>query len=131
MPTIDISTTSALPPARRKAVSVRLARWFADRGVAPAHVIVSFHELGSKSVFSGGMPLDMLASDEYPVGYILVTCRLGPGRDDHFRASLAEFLRTALSAVDGVPFIYIEFRITLPQHVFLAREGVMARADVS
>lgn len=128
MPTIDFLSTP-LSRQRHKSVTLSVTRWLVDRGVRSQNVIVTFRDLSPGAAFSGGIPLDVLAGGAEHPGYVLVVCRLGPDRDDEFRSGLAEHIATELRAVEPVPFLYIEFQTTSPKQVYLARDGVLSRAD--
>ncbi|MTE15654.1 hypothetical protein [Nocardia aurantiaca] len=128
MPTIDLFTT-VLPLAHKKSIAVALTRWLADRETSPRNVIVTFHQLEPHSTFSGGIALDALVAGDHRPHYALALCRIGPDRDDHFRAELARQLTTQLHTHGPVPFVYIEFRTTAPAQVYIARDGALTRAD--
>ncbi|MEV1006089.1 hypothetical protein [Streptomyces sp. NPDC049881] len=128
MPTITIDTP-ALPVPRRRAVAVRLTRWLAGHGVAPAHVVVRFVDTPQHSAFSGGMSLDALPHGDSPVRHASVVCCVGPDRDETFREGLAREVSEALGATGQTPFLYVEFRPTAPSHVYVARGGPLQRAD--
>ncbi|MEU6020291.1 hypothetical protein [Micromonospora sp. NPDC047134] len=125
MPTIIIDTP-ATEVAARRSVAIRLTRWFAQRGVTPAHVVLRFTQTPPGTVFSGGLPVEALPAEEGPFRHAAVTCCLGPERDDDFRTDLATEIAAALGPVS---FLYIEFRPTSPSHVFVQRAGQLTRAD--
>jgi len=128
VPTITIDTP-APRPARRRAIAVRLTRWFADRGVDPAHVVVRFVDTGGDTVFTGATPVDTLPHGEDALLFASVSCCLDPERDERFRAELADEIAAALRVTEDTPFAYIEFRPTEPDLVFFARRGHLIRAD--
>jgi hypothetical protein len=143
MPTIEISSP-ALPVPARRAVALRITRWLADRGIPPAHVVVRFTDLAANTLFSGGLPVDVLAGRSPAAGsadspraaagpktvrHASVTCCIGPDRDEAFRADLATEIAGALGLSERTAFLYIEFRPTSPAQVFLADRGELHRAD--
>jgi hypothetical protein len=128
MPTITITSTPLTVP-RRRAVAVRLTRWLRDRGVTPAHVIVHFTDHRPDTVFSGGLPVELITRTAAGLPYASVVCRIGPDRDAAFRAGLAEQIAAALEVRDPSALLYIEFRPTGPDHVHVWRNGALRRAD--
>ncbi|OLF07360.1 hypothetical protein BLA60_27710 [Actinophytocola xinjiangensis] len=128
MPTITIDTP-APRPARRRAIAVRLTRWFADRGVDPAHVVIRFVDTGADTVFTGAVPVDALVRDADALPFASVTCCVGPDRDEWFRADLADEIAAALRVTEQTPFVHLEFRPTAPSLVYFARRGRLVRAD--
>ncbi|MHC0429351.1 hypothetical protein ACX6XY_04060 [Streptomyces sp. O3] len=128
MPTIDIQGPALTVPARR-AIAVRLTRWLTERSVAAGHVVVKFSEPPPQTVFTGGMPVDVLPHDEEGLHYALVTVCVGPDRDEEFRSGLADEIAGALGLTGATPLLYIEFRPTDPGHVQLADRGRLRRAD--
>jgi phenylpyruvate tautomerase PptA (4-oxalocrotonate tautomerase family) len=127
MPTIEISGPELSVPARRK-VAVRLTRWLTGHGVPAGHVVVRFTEVPASTVFSGGMPVDVLPHSEHGLRYASVTVCVGPDRDENFRDALASEIAEALELHERTPFLYIEFRPTDPGHVYLAHQGTLRRA---
>jgi phenylpyruvate tautomerase PptA (4-oxalocrotonate tautomerase family) len=125
MPTITIDAT-AMTATLRRAVAVRLTRWFTRHHIDPAHVIVRFTETPAGSVFSGGFPVDALPATGGPIHQASVSCCLGPDRDDEFRDALAHEIHDALGPV---AFLAIEFRPTPPRYVHVLRAGRLTRAD--
>ncbi|MDS1271520.1 hypothetical protein RIF23_14570 [Lipingzhangella sp. LS1_29] len=131
MPTITIATP-ARTPSHRRAVALRLTRWLADHeGIDPAHVIVRFPPTPEQTVFSGGMPMDTLPAGNGSLQHASVTCCVGPERDEGFRSGLAAEIADALGATKDTPFLYIEFRPTPRDHVYLWRRGELQRADLA
>lgn len=128
MPTITIDTP-ARPPSQRRAIAVRLTRWFATRDVRPAHVVVRFVDTAEGSVFSGGTPVDALPQGASPYRHASVVCCVGTDRDETFRAELAGEISEALGTTEETPFLYIEFRPTSSSHVHTVHRGRMTRAD--
>lgn len=128
MPTLNI-TSPALPARERRAIAIRFARWFADRGVSPSHVVVTFTEQAPASTFAGGFPAEGMAGRDAGLSHAGVVCCLGPDRDDAFRAELAHEMCQALGADDGTGLVHIEFRTTDPGSVHLWRTGRLERAD--
>lgn len=129
MPTIDISTPT-LPTPTRRMIAVRLTRWLAARGARPAHVVVRFTEWPSRATFSGAMLVeDLPAADDDGLSHASVECRVGPERDEEFRADLADEIAAALGLTHDTRFLYIEFRPTSPADVFIAGRGALRRAD--
>ncbi|MFY1671568.1 hypothetical protein ACN27G_16575 [Plantactinospora sp. WMMB334] len=128
MPTITIRTVPC-SPSRRRAVAVRLTRWLTDHGVPPAHVVVRFEEQPEQTTFTGGLPLEALPHRPGVLRHAAVTCCVGPDRDERFRAGLAAEIADALGAGPDTPFFYLEFRPTSPADVYLAKRGVLRRAD--
>ncbi|MFI9511226.1 hypothetical protein [Nocardia sp. NPDC052566] len=128
MPTIYINSGVMSVPSRR-AIAVRLTRWFADRSVRPGHVVVRFGEDAANTVFSGGMPVDALHHSPDGLAQATVLCCVSPDRDEQFRRELATELAAALGMTEQTPFLHIEFRPTEPSLVYLASNGELTRAD--
>ena len=129
MPTITIRT-DPLAPAQRRAIAVRLTRWLTCAGVRPAHhVVVRFEDTGPGVVFTGGLPVEALARDHPGLAHASVTCCVSPERDEAFRSGLAAELAAALPGGTEMPFLYVEFRPTAATDVWIARHGVLSRAD--
>ncbi|MEV7541189.1 hypothetical protein [Streptomyces sp. NPDC089915] len=130
MPTIEILSPAMTVPARR-AVSVRLTRFLAARGVAPGHVVVHFTPSEPNTLFSGGVPVAALSPADAGEGlrHARVTVCVGADRDEAFRSELAGEIAAALGLTERTPFLYIEFRPTDPSHVYLADQGRLRPAD--
>lgn len=128
MPTFHI-TAGALPVPRRRAVAVRLTRWLRDRGIPAGNVVVQFTDHTPNSVFSGGMPIEVLGADTNGLRHASVVCQLGLERDAGFRAELADEIADALGAREGTGFLYVEFRPTRSDHVHVWRGNGLRRAD--
>jgi len=129
VPTLTL-TTSPLRASTRRLVATRLTRWFAGAGVDPAHVVVRFAEDGPGTLFSGGIPVELLPQSVSELQHASVVVQLGPQRDDAFRDELAAQIAGALDLHPDTPFLYVEFRTTSPGDVWIARHGRLVRADV-
>jgi acyl carrier protein len=130
MPTVTIAT-QPLPDSRRRAIALRITRWFADRGVVPRHVIVRFDPIDTGQVYAGGGPIDALPAPDGDLRHASVLCCVGPHRDDEFRAALAEHIVDTLGVTAHTPFFYLEFRTTPLSDVYLATAGPLHRSDRS
>jgi hypothetical protein len=149
MPTITIIGPD-LPARRRRAIAVRLTRWFTDRGVAAAHVITRFQTCPPGTFLSGGLPVEALrarppaaegdgtsphstSSDGTSPGlpFAAVTCQVAPDRDAEFKDALAAEIHAALGADDRTAFFYLEFRVTSPADVYVAAAGEPRRLGPS
>jgi hypothetical protein len=128
MPTIEI-TTSPLPTPRKRAIAVRLTRWLTARDIQSSHVVVRFVPEQQNSLFSAGMPIEAMAVSTATPCHATVSCHISPDRDHSFRDELAEELLSALDMVDRSEFVYIEFRPTHPDLVYVAPRGRLHRAD--
>ncbi|HEX3780027.1 MAG TPA: hypothetical protein VHX38_10175 [Pseudonocardiaceae bacterium] len=128
MPTIEI-TTSQLSTPRKRAIAVRLTRWLSQRDILSSHVVVRFVQEPQNSLFSAGMPIEAMAMSTEAPCHATVSCHISPDRDHRFRDELAEELLAALDMVDRSEFVYIEFRPTHPDLVYVAPRGRLHRAD--
>jgi hypothetical protein len=129
MPTIDIRTGALSVPTRR-AIAIRLTRWLATRGVSPPHVVVRFTESMANSVFTGGMPVDALGAGSRGLTHATVICGIAPDRDDEFRQELSNEVAAALGFDVNTSFLYVEFRATRPDHVYVGSHAELCRTDL-
>lgn len=128
MPTLTF-TTSPLSASARRRIAMRLTRWFERAGAEPAHVVIRFIDAPAGTLFSGGIPLELLPRGESELHHAAVVVQLGPHRDESFRQELAGEIAAALGLHPDTPFLYIEFRVTSPGDVLLARRGRLVGAD--
>lgn len=128
MPTITL-TTSPLSASTKRLIATRLTRWFAAAGVAPAHVVLRFADAPPGTLFSGGIPVELIPQGESELQHASVVVQLGPQRDDAFRDALGAEIVGALDLRPDTPFLYVEFRTTSPGDVRIARRGQLVRAD--
>lgn len=128
MPTIEIHAPPLSLPVRR-AIAVRLTRWFSTRGVPARHVVVRFTELAANSLFTGGMAVEALDAGPTGVPHASIVCRIGPDRDEEFRADLAGEIAELLGFDSDTSFLYVEFRQTRPEHVYVGSNAELRRAD--
>ncbi|GGK73795.1 hypothetical protein [Mangrovihabitans endophyticus] len=129
MPTITIRT-DPIAPGRRRAIAVRLTRWLSTRGhVEPAHVLVNFEEPSPQSTYTGGLPVEAFPRRQGSLRHAVVTCRIGPDRDERFRTDLAHEVADALGVCPETALFYLEFRATSPADVYIVRRGGLERAN--
>ncbi|MGV9296007.1 MULTISPECIES: hypothetical protein [Amycolatopsis] len=130
MPTVTIRTAE-LPTAERRAIAVRLTRWFSDHDSDRRHVVVRFEKTEEGTVFVGGMPIEALPHDSEGLHHASVVCCVSVGRDHVFYEELAAVLADALGMTAGTPFLYLEFRPTPKESVYFGVQGRLRRADAT
>lgn len=128
MPTIEIFTTP-MPLSHKRAVAVRLTRWFREHGVHAAHVMLRFADEPVNTLFTGGLPIEAMSHGETGVRHARVFCGIDPKRDSPFRDRLAAEIRMALEEFGRMDFLYIEFRATDPSRVYVGGTNGLRRAD--
>ncbi|KFU78734.1 hypothetical protein SAMN04489729_0193 [Amycolatopsis lurida] len=130
MPTITIRTT-ALSTVERRAIAVRLTRWFAEHDSDRRHVVVRFERTEEGTVFVGGLPIEALPHEDEGLHHASVVCCVSVGRDEAFYEELAAVLADSLGMTTGTPFFYLEFRPTPKESVYFGAEGRLRRADAT
>lgn len=129
MPTICIAT-SALSPARRRVIALRITRWLTERAVAAHHVVVRFEVADDSLVLTGGWPVNTLPTTPGELHHASVTVCIGPQRDEVFRADLAAHIAATLGLTERTAFFYLEFRTTPLSEVYVAAAGPLRRSDL-
>lgn len=118
MPTVTIDAAPSLTARERRTFAVRLTRWFADRGVDPSHAIIRFRTIESQSVFSGGLPLEVIDTAG-ELRAVLVVCHVSHDRDESFRDELANALHALLDVAARRSLFVLEFRLIDPRHMYV------------
>ncbi|MEU9687647.1 hypothetical protein [Amycolatopsis japonica] len=130
MPTITIRTT-ALSTTERRAIAVRLTRWFGEHDSDRKHVVVRFERTEEGTVFVGGLPVEALPHEDEGLHHASVVCCVSVGRDEAFYEELATVLADSLGMTAGTPFLYLEFRPTPKESVYFGAQGRLRRADAT